>query len=309
MNSLLWIMTGDGNINIIVNGVVKLVGTDHENYDKILAGCVAGDSNVINLIDEMKIKINNFDGVDFSIQDGELLFRGTPYSNAVLSAKILKLIAKGFQPAPLVRFLERLELNPNLRSREMLWDFLQHNGFAISDDGMIIGFKYVSKVSELSSDDQARLRLKYPNIVYTDQYSRKFNYSPGATPSIPRYMIDISEDGASCGNTGLHVGTFAYVNGSAHKILVAVDPMDVASVPKSESQKLRCVRFTCLSEYNPDQLDEKGLKEPVMKIDGTKLTASEYGKQSQAAAVSRPYVSDGDEAEGQLDNESAEHWG
>lgn len=308
MNSLLWIMTGDGNLNIIVNNTVRQVGTDHENYAKILEGCKANDSNVVALIDAMKIKINNFDGVDFSIQDGELMFRGTPYANKVLSGKILELIDKGFKPTPLVRFLERLELNPNPRSREMLWDFLQHNGFAISDDGMIIGFKYVSKVDELPADEKNRLREKWPNIVYTDQFTRKLNYTPGETPFIPRHLIDVSEDGASCAKTGLHVGTFGYVNGYRHKIYVAVDPMDVASVPKSESQKMRVVRFKSLGEYDENQLNDKGLKEPVMKIDGTRLTPTEYRRESEAAAVSRPYVSDGDESEGQCDNESAEHW-
>ncbi len=166
---LRWIRTATG-INVIVKGESKLVPVDHKHYKQILAGLQANDASVLELVDELKRRINDFSGVDFEILGGELLFRGQPYHNDVLTEKILAMIDRGFEAAPLVRFLEKLEQNPQPESVKMLWDWLQNVGLAIADDGDILGFKYVTIVSAMSND-ATKARLEAMGAVYTDSHS------------------------------------------------------------------------------------------------------------------------------------------
>ena len=85
--ALRFITTAAG-LNVIVEGENRVVPKDHKSYNEILAGLKAGDFSVVNLLDEFKKAVEDFDGVDFQIVAGELLYRGQPYDNTSSPSRI-----------------------------------------------------------------------------------------------------------------------------------------------------------------------------------------------------------------------------
>ena len=299
MNRIPFITTALG-LNIILNNESRLVPTDHEHYQTILDGLRAGNFEVVNLIDEKKNKLKEFIGeineVDFQISHGELLHRGKPYENEVVTKQIFDMIDKGYSPQPLVRLLEKVESNPNPNSVKDFWTFMNNTGLAISDDGDALAFKYVTKVSDMSDGDDRKARLVTMGAEYTDSHSRKFDYTPGKIASVPRHECPY-EPGNDCG-VGLHIGDLSYVRNSSHILALKFSPADVTSIGTGESRKIRVARFQALHIVNPDHLNEAGYKEPVYSVKDGKMTYSDYQKQ---------YA--GKSPEGFVDNPSASHWG
>src|SRR4051812_8563445 len=115
MNRIPFIKTAMG-INVIMNGENRLIPVDHEHHDTILAGLRAGNFAIVALLDELKNKMEDFSGVDFQLVHGELLFRGNPYPNKFITDQVMKMLDKGYKAAPLLRFLEKVEQNPNPQS-------------------------------------------------------------------------------------------------------------------------------------------------------------------------------------------------
>jgi len=294
MNRVPFIKTAMG-INVILNGENRLIPVDHEHHDTILAGLRAGNFEILSLLDELQRKIADFDGVDFQLSHGELLFRGKPYPNKFITEHVMKMLDKGYKAAPLLRCLEKVEQNPHPESINDFWKFMENTGLAIADDGDVLAFKYVDKVSEMV-DGEDKARLIAMGAEYTDNYTHKFNYTPGQIAEVPRHLCPY-EPGKDCG-VGLHIGDWSYVKGSTYILAGKFNPADVTSIGRSESRKIRVARFECLHLVDPNNLDAEGYKEPVYSVRDGQMTQSEYAHKFIQAAPS-----------GFVDNPSADHWG
>jgi hypothetical protein len=293
MSKIPFITTALG-VNAIINGENVLIPKDHKNYETIIACLKVGDTNVVNLINEFKLKIQDFDGVDFQVVNGELLFRGKPYTNNVIIDHINKMVEKGYQAKPIINFLEKAEQNPNPESVKDLWKFMQNTGLAIADDGDVLAFKYVTKVSDMSDTDSKKAALIAIGAEYTDSYSCKYDYTPGRTPSIPRHLCKY-EPGQDCG-VGLHIGDWSYVKSQKYVLAGKFSPADVTSIGSNESRKIRVCRFHCLHIVDPNNINENGYKEPVYSVRDGHMSMSGYSNKHIHAP------------DGYVDYESAEHW-
>lgn len=297
MNKIPFITTALG-VNIIKDGKSLLVPNDHKHYQTILDGLRAGNFEVVELLDEMKKKIQDFDGVDFQIVHGELLYRGNPYPNKFVTDQVLKMLEKGFKAAPLIRFLEKVEQNPNPASVKDLWKFMENTGLAIADDGDVLAFKYVFKVSDMSDHDPRKADLLAMGAEYTDDYTKKFNYTPGQIAEMPRHLCKY-EPGKDCG-VGLHIGDWSYVKGQDYILAGKFSPADVMSIGSGESRKIRVTRFNCLHLVDPNNINDQGYKEPVYNVKDGNMTYSEYQiRFTGQRLVPQDYA----------ENESADHWG
>ena len=305
--SLNYIKSGHGNIHIILDGVSYLIPTDHRNYSKIDEALEAGNLDVLREPTTLSVgrAIQDFLGVDFEIRGGELFYRSKPY-NRQLGEEILKQVEKGYEPAPMLRFLEKCELNPHPRSVDDLFRWMQNVGLAMADDGDILGFKYVTRVTENNFPE-----LWNKGIRFTDSHSKTFNYNPGETPEMPRRDVEFNPS-KGC-SAGLHVGTLSFVKGHDDILLVKLNPADVVSVPtECSDQKLRCCRFYVIQEFDPNSelFDDSGFSEPVVSTTGERVQPSEF-KRSAAERYQHVAPANDNTPEGYgefCDNPSASHW-
>lgn len=251
------------------------------------------EQTIRKILFQKQQKVKDFSGVDFEIIAGELLFRGKPYENEVFTRMLFESIEKGCKPGPLIRFLEKLEQNPNVESREMVWRWLSNQGLAIDESGDIVGFKYVTKVTETSHPE-----LFKAGADFTDGYTGTMRIKLGEPVEMPRSKVTFNEN--ECHSGGLHVGIFSYARYSTHSLICKVNPADIVSVPKTQFCKVRCCRYTPVRELTQAEKDgsteiigANGFTIPSLDI---KDIAPEYSSKENSSEA------------GWLDNQTADHW-
>lgn len=164
-----------------------------------------------------------------------------------------------------IKFLDNLHQNVDENIRKQLFRWMDYenkagNGFGITDDGCIVGYKGcegtilepVSIFTGRAIVDGVEVEGQIPNRV-------------GSVISMPRSAVQFDPK-VGCAQ-GLHVGTRDYaVQWAPILLLVKVNPRDVVSVPyECESQKMRVCEYTVLKitdvldehkMYHPDETEE-----------------------------------------------------
>lgn len=157
------------------------------------------------------------------------------FKNEILPDAIGKLISEFTQSNlpvdAIVRFWKRLCKNPLKSAQNELILFVQSNNICITEDGMLVLYKYVN-------DD------------FKDSYSRTFDNSPGKIVEMPREAVDADRTN-TCSN-GLHVCSWNYLINSCYGkrvVEVLVDPVDVVSIPSDyNNAKMRCCKYEVVRE-------------------------------------------------------------
>lgn len=222
---------------------LRQADSNHPHWNAILDGLAAGDAAVFELFDVQKGLIGRLTSLSDRVSwDGEnILFDGdvqaTPIANHL--KRCLEAGVKDYQPV--VRFWEKVSTNPDERSREQLFTWLQSHDFTITEDGDILGYKsvnekdgtYYSVHSGTAYVDGERIDGVIPN-------------KPGTVVTMPRARVQ-NDPNTAC-HYGLHVGDWSYVHDFfKHDAIleVHVNPRDVVSIPNDHSQtKMRCCRYT-----------------------------------------------------------------
>lgn len=212
---------------------------DHPHWDEILQGVLSGDLNALDLFDLALTAGKKFQRVSERVTHayGKLYFDGNEI-NSTLGDHIVAMLAAGEEFGPTVKFLEKLETNPNEHSREMLWDFLQANGINLNDEGDIVTYKGVL------SDGNGGFKSSSSGsaIVNDEVFEGQIPNPIGAVVEMPRDQV-MHDPNAHC-HSGLHVGSHKYASGFAEVLLeVHVNPRDVVSVPRSGGDKMRVSRY------------------------------------------------------------------
>jgi len=133
------------------------------------------------------------------------------------------------------KFLEKANANPNLKSIEGLYRFIEANCIEISEDGDILGFKLVSD-------------------EYMDLFTHTIDNSIGETITMDRNLVDSNPD-VTC-SAGLHICSSSYLSyygfyesTKDRVILCCVNPADVCAVPRDyKNAKLRCCEYTVIKD-------------------------------------------------------------
>jgi mRNA-degrading endonuclease RelE of RelBE toxin-antitoxin system len=261
------IVSASGQISLLVqfdNGTVKpeVIASDHLNHKKIVSALKRKDySDLETLLSIEKTKevaakkvqerLANAD-VERSLvgkaelRDGVVFVNNVPVHN-VVADRILELANQGYEIDPVLRFLERVLMNPSAKSQEELYDFLANRNLPLTEDGHFLAYKRVR-------DD------------WMDFFSGKIYNGIGAEPEVEREGVDPNRNN-ECSH-GLHVGALEYVrkyHSGGHIVICKVDPYYCVSVPQDHNaQKIRVCKYKVLYELH----DDKELEHPVYTSQG-----------------------------------------
>lgn len=145
-----------------------------------------------------------------------------------------------------VKFLDNLHQNADEDIRNQLFRWMEYenksgNGFGITDDGCLVGYKgcggtILEPMSVFTGDA----------IVDGEEYKGQIPNRAGSVIQMPRSAVQV-DPSVGC-SQGLHVGTRDYaVKWAPVLLLVKVNPRDVVSVPyECDSQKMRVCEYTVL---------------------------------------------------------------
>lgn len=207
-------------------------GTDASRYVALREAVLREDwDDVVTLACPGK-GIDKWSNGQFKFANNCISYNGEVMPDGI-QGRMLAMASAGDSPEPLMRFWERLQLNPSARSVEQLFSFLDHVGIPIDVDGMILAYKGV-------------------RLDYMDVHSGTFRNVVGAKFSMPRNRI--SDDPRTPCAEGFHVGAKEYATSFGQRVMiVSVDPANVVCIPYDSScQKMRLCAYSVIAEAGAD---------------------------------------------------------
>lgn len=230
----------ESNLTLFVSGEMYVASNTHPNWDKIVAGALAGDVGVTELFDVSATVSKQFRRLTerATVSNGRLYFDGDEMHNA-LATEVIRFLDGGEDDwSPLVQFLEKVQQNPQQHSRDQLYEWLDRHEFSLTEEGDIVGYKGVQTVDgEYRSISQGTATVN--GVVHNGKIPQKV----GDVVEMPRSAVAF-DPSQGC-SAGLHVANFKYAKGWGDQVLaVAVNPRDVVSVPTdSNFDKVRVCRY------------------------------------------------------------------
>jgi hypothetical protein len=181
--------------------------------------------------------------------DGSVEWNDKPLP-PILASRVLACFDANVPFEYLLKFFERLQLNPSQRAVTELYAFLEHQGMPITPEGHILAYKGVQDSYWSCTGNNSTIVL----VGRVDAEGRILN-DIGARIEVQRNSVDDNCD-RTC-STGLHAGSLAYATGfGARTVIVSIDPKDVVSIPSDcEGQKLRCCAYTVVADYQGRMAD------------------------------------------------------
>ena len=237
----------DGSVIVNYDGKTIPISKDDFRYEEIDAAIKSGNLEDIPALIEVERFYNE---LGLEIKDGLITVNGDSIPES-LSKRIMDLREGQYPVDPLLKFWENLKQNPSFNSRQMLYDFLEHNGHPLTADGCFIAYRGVTD-------------------EFKDSHSNKFDNSIGKVCEMDR--ADVDDNPNNTCSSGLHVACYDFAKSWSHKTVeVKVNPKDVVCVPKDyNGTKMRVCKFEVLAEcknmhteplYAPDFEEDSDLKE------------------------------------------------
>ena len=192
-------------------------------FDEALNAIRENDEAAFLSVADIKTTIQRESKGKLALINGGVFFNGNAVHNVVVD-RIVQFSRDGLPYEPLMLFLGKLLKNPEPKSVEMLYQFLEHENLPISENGCFIAYKGVDGNF---------------NSCYTNSKGEHVNWKPGGKdPEMKRE--DVTFDPNSHCSAGLHVGTLNYARSyGTIRLLVEVDPENVCSVPNDCTEKMR----------------------------------------------------------------------
>jgi len=235
----------DESITVFAQGKMYSIRNTHPNFE-VLVELLKEDEHdefiIATLCDVEETVRQSVKGCeDVEVKNGVVYYQGEEVHNS-LTDKLLDMLDLGFDVKPWAKFLENLMQNPSYRSREALYDFLEHFNAPITEDGCFLAFK--------------RVRSDFKDI-----HSGTFDNSPGQVVSMPRHKVD-DDNNRTC-SAGLHVCAEEYLKGfygsgiGTRVVVAKVDPKDVVSVPYDYNfSKMRVCHYEVLHEVEQKDVED-----------------------------------------------------
>lgn len=189
-------------------------------------------AEILKLI-SVKEAIVKFTHGRITVVDNAVLYDGKAVNGFIVD-RILEFLKNNLPYQSLVKFLDRVRLNPSARSVEELYKFLEHRNMPLTPTGTFLAYKSVGE-------------------DYMDHHSGTVRNQVGDAPA--RFERNQVDDDANRGcSYGYHVGSLEYASTfggeGSHLMIVEVDPTDVVSVPyECDCQKLRCTGYKVVGEF------------------------------------------------------------
>lgn len=221
---------------------------DNPFFQKAVSAAIAQDESVREMFDPSQVIGAHFKriGDRVTVVNNTIFYDGAPMDGAI-EQQILRTLDSDDVDADLdslVRFYEKLMLNPNAHSREQLYRWLKTHDFTITPEGDIVGYKgvradYMSQHAGRAIVDGTVIEGQVPNRV-------------GSIIEMRR--DDVQHDPSSACSTGLHVGTYRFAStfiSGGITLAVKIDPRDVVSVPTAAGDaKMRVCRYAVMEVVN-----------------------------------------------------------
>lgn len=159
--------------------------------------------------------------------ENEIHYDGKPVHSAI-TKRVFEFISQNHPFEHLVKFMDKIMLNPSERSREQLLHYLDLYKLPIDENGDFLAYKAV-------------------NSNFKDLYTGTIDNSVGKIVKVDRKRVD--DDPYSACSYGLHLGNWGFISGSYNNpdykiLLLRVNPMNVVSVPHdANSQKMRVCEY------------------------------------------------------------------
>ncbi len=277
MNPLKYQITNE-SVMVVVDGEPHTVNRTQPNYADLRAALIAEERDKVLGLLTVGPTVEAWADGEFTVVGGHVCYQNEPLPRP-LNARILKMVGKGDDPRPLMRFWERLDENPSYRSRLQLFDFLmQHPGIPFTPDGFVLLYKGVRG-------------------DFRDCHSGKFDNSPGQKLFMKRNRV--SDDPAKACHFGFHVGARSYASsfgarslassfGNGQTVICKVDPADVVCVPNDCGQaKVRIHRYEVVGVDGGGLLPDTNFHEEplVAPVDPKEPLAAPVGKHTDGSPL------------------------
>lgn len=224
-------------ITVVLDGRTHVVPASSPNFNDLkVALRKNSDETSIKRILNIKAYVAQLSEGRADIVDGRLFFDGVPLAG-VLADRVGQMFAEGFGVLPLLRFLNRVALNPRKDIAEELYPFLESGSLPITENGFVLAYKMVR------SD-------------FKDLYTGEMDNSPGSVPSMARYE-DVDANRHNTCSQGLHFASLQYIESGAYGgnvngnrlIMLEIDPADIVSIPTDYNRsKGRAWKYTVVRE-------------------------------------------------------------
>jgi hypothetical protein len=252
-DELLYKLVGSGEtqtLTVFGQERPKVANNTHPHWDKLLAGVLANDPEVIRYFDmQAEVQARFARLSDRVTLVGDVVnFDGDPVHNA-LTMQLMRLVEEdedNYQP--LVNFFELVMQNPNEHSREQLFNFLENhpNGFSIAENGYIVGYKGLYQIDPEEKDGfEFRTYWQGTNPVTVDGVSDTGYVYQNIGSIVEMARSKVSHNPEVGCSYGLHVSTYDYAKSYGNVVVrVLVNPRDVVSVPNEHrAAKIRVCRY------------------------------------------------------------------
>jgi len=251
------------SISVVWNGETHVVRKGTANFAKLREALMAEDWDKVPGYLTIKKSISTWSSGLFKMDGEQIKYKKDKVLPDDLSNRIIEMVTEGADPSHLLKFWEKLSLNPSFRSVNQLFGFLQHSNIPIDKDGCLLCYKSVKG-------------------DYKDVHSGRFDNRPGVTNSMPRN--EISDDPHVACHEGFHVGALAYAErfGGSRIVVCKVDPQDVVCVPfDSSQQKVRVCKYSVIGNYGA-KLSSTNFTDDLPPLETTKEVRAVKGKKTKS---------------------------
>jgi hypothetical protein len=238
---LTYIRTPKG-VTLVLDSKIRTISAEEPHYEAVLAA-IKRDASSEEILDILETELRRVQAAvaalstreitdDVKISGGQVLFRGEAIHNS-LTERMLKMLDEGFDLAPMAAFLANLVQNPDARTVNDLYSFLEFGSMPITPDGHFLAYKAVRK-------------------DFMDIHSGTFNNAVGQHPKMLRFKVDPNPE-QTC-SSGLHVCSFGYLpsfsHADGHVMVCKVNPKDVVAIPADyHNTKMRVEQYEVVGEY------------------------------------------------------------
>ena len=266
MNNVAYIVSGSGNINIVIGDKSYVVATDHTNYKQIVNRLKDESYEGLEKLIDVSESIKKASDGKVAVVNGSIFYNGSELINA-LTERILAFIKQDMPFKPMLRFLDNLMLNPSKTSVQELFLFLEKNSLPITDDGCFLAYKKV--------DDN--LTSFHPNPDGTHE-----DHSVGKKPRMPRNMVDDIRDNVC--STGFHFCSLSYLpqyhGGQGKTVILKINPEDVVSIPSDyNNSKGRACGYEVIAVHTDGERVEK-FEKPLVDSKGNDYQDNGAGEEA-----------------------------
>ena len=237
MKDIKWLRT-PGFLTFVYKGkpiTINAKSKQCQEAEKFISS--GNEQDLINLLYTPQ-KIKQFTKDEFTVNPKEKTITHKETKQVlkpVLAEKLIEFATDGYCYKAFRRFIENVNKNPDQKSVEQLYTFLEANHFPITVDGCFLAYKSVSRAT--------------PSKL-VDHHTGHFDNSVGKIVSMPRSQCDNRRD-VTC-SYGLHVAAFNYAHdfrSNSTLIEVKVNPKDVVAVPNDyNNQKMRVCEYYVVKE-------------------------------------------------------------